>query len=817
MSSFSGDRGAELRQLFFESAQEILQAMNEQALRLEKHPDDLEALRSLRRAVHTLKGDAAACGFRELSLLAHEFEDALVGENLAQSAATVETALTAADVFGEMLEAYSTGRAVPTAKILRQMIARLAKPATAASKPTASKSAAAKTGIPKAAKPRAKAAESGAAEAKTAQAKAAASRNTKAKPKSAPSTAPSRAPLKRGGTKTAQESKEKVQRVSASEIAAANPTPGETPLPNENEPRWSEYEQVAIDSAQHRAVPVYRVQLEIDPNCAMLEAGLQIVHNILTKAGTVLAFSPATAQDLEKAPRIHAVVSSSEAQPTLARKCRVPGIVSDVNMSTLPPLAASRPEADEPQDEEAPLSAAENSIETPVAEKPASEQRKDSHRAEEASRAGATVTENLLRVDSERIDNVLNLVGELIIGRSMFQQTLHEFARRFPKDPLRTRFADAFAFQSRVLNDLQRSVMKIRMVPVEQLFRRFPRLVRDTARLCNKNVELTLAGQDTDLDKGILDQLAEPVAHLVRNAISHGIEDAPDRQRAGKPEHGTLRLAAYHQGNQVVIEIADDGKGLDAEKIRNKAVARGLVSSDDAQRLNESDLLKLIFVPGFSTAEQVTEVSGRGVGLDVVQTVMLRLKGSVSVESNPGQGTVFRLRLPLTLAIIKAILFRVEHRLYAVPLNSVAEMTRVHQSDIHLVDGHEVMQLRKEVLTLVRLGRPAEASHKKLFVLVVSHAGQKLGLVVDELSGQEELVIKALDTSILSSDLISGVSILGDGRVVLILNLASVAERRSKTHDELSCAPWGMLLPQSEQRQFRDSTSSSAAAAGGNA
>jgi two-component system chemotaxis sensor kinase CheA len=352
--------------------------------------------------------------------------------------------------------------------------------------------------------------------------------------------------------------------------------------------------------------------------------------------------------------------------------------------------------------------------------------------------------------------------------------------------------------------------MKIRMVPVEQLFRRFPRLVRDTARLCGKNVELALAGQDTDLDKGILDQLAEPVAHLVRNAISHGIEDAQERQRAGKREQGTLRLAAYHQGNQVVIEIADDGKGLDAEKIRNKAVARGLVGAEEAQRFNEADLLKLIFVPGFSTAEQVTEVSGRGVGLDVVQTVMLRLKGSVSVESNPGQGTVFRLRLPLTLAIIKAILFRVEHRLYAVPLNSVAEMTRVHQSDIHLVDGHEVTQLRKEVLTLVRLGRPAEASQDKLFVLVVSHAGQKLGLVVDELSGQEELVIKALDTSILSSDLISGVSILGDGRVVLILNLASVAERRSKTHDEFHGAPWGMLLPQSEQRQFKDSAADAA-------
>ena len=255
----------------------------------------------------------------------------------------------------------------------------------------------------------------------------------------------------------------------------------------------------------------------------------------------------------------------------------------------------------------------------------------------------------------------------------------------------------------------------------------------------------------------------------------------------------------------MVIELSDDGRGIDSTAIRNKAVAQGLIHSDEAQRMTEIELFKLIFLPGFSTAEQITEISGRGVGLDVVQNVLQRLKGSVNVESTPGRGTTFRLRLPLTLAIIKAILFRVEHRLYAVPLNAVAEMTRIHQSDVHLVDGHEVLQLRKEVLTLVRLGRPAETTgDSKLFVLVVSHAGQKLGLVVDELAGQEELVIKALDTNLLSSDLISGVSILGDGRVVLILNLAAVAERRSRVRNELGTAPWGLLLPLVEARQFQE-------------
>ena len=763
MSTFSGERGAELRQIFFESAQEILQSMNEEALRLEKQPNNLEALRSLRRAVHTLKGDAAACGFRELSHLAHEFEDALAGENLAQSAAVVETALTAADVFGEMLEAYSTGKAVPAGKTLLHMIAKLAAPGQ-----------------------------------KTGRAKQDA---FKAKAKSAAKGRPQKSETV---TKTAKKTKRTSGQSASVEATAQS---------KENPPLWTEYERIAIEAAQHKPVPVYHLRLNLDPHCAMLEAALQIVRTILTKAGDILAFSPSATVDLEASRKIEAVVSSKEASETLSRKCRVPGIVAEIKLETLPPLGTSRSEEVAESNEAKAIASGDASAGLLPSEKPQKE--KDAYRTDEGARAANTSTENLLRVDAERIDNVLNLVGELIIGRSMFQQTLLEFAKRFPKDPLRTRFADAFAFQSRVLNDLQRSVMKIRMVPVEQLFRRFPRLVRDTARACEKNVELLLVGQETDLDKGILDSLAEPVAHLVRNAISHGIESPQERQRAGKPEQGMLRLAAYHQGNQVVIEIADDGKGLDAEKIRNKAVARGLVGAEEAHRLSESDLLKLIFVPGFSTAEQITEVSGRGVGLDVVQNVLLRLKGSVSVESNPGHGSVFRLRLPLTLAIIKAILFRVEHRLYAVPLNSVAEMTRVHQSDIHLVDGHEVMQLRKDVLTLVRLGRPAEASSDKLFVLVVSHAGQKLGLVVDELSGQEELVIKALDTSILSSDLISGVSILGDGRVVLILNLASVAERRGQTHNELSEAPWGMLLPQSEMRQFENAAI--AAKAGGRA
>src|SRR4029077_16446673 len=279
----------------------------------------------------------------------------------------------------------------------------------------------------------------------------------------------------------------------------------------------------------------------------------------------------------------------------------------------------------------------------------------EEHAAAGKANPAAGLAENILRVDAERIDSVLNLVGELIIGKSMLQQAFIEFARHVPKETLRGRFSDAMSFQSRVLSDLQRSVMKIRMVPVEQLFRRFPRVVRDVAKQCGKDVELIISGQDTDLDKSLLDVIAEPLTHLVRNSVSHGIENAEERARAGKRPRGTIRLTSYHHGNQVIVEIRDDGRGIDAQVVKTKAVEKGLITTEEAERMSESDILSLIFTPGFSTAEEITEVSGRGGGLDVVQTVLHRLKGSVDIETRVGHSTTFRLKLPLTLAIIKAL------------------------------------------------------------------------------------------------------------------------------------------------------------------
>jgi two-component system chemotaxis sensor kinase CheA len=702
MTQFSDERGAEMRELFFETAQELLQSLNEEALKLEKHPGDAELVRSIRRIVHTLKGDAAACGFRELSNAAHELEDALALESASSHGSLAEVAFAAADTFGSMLTAYRRKGKLPSAAPLEKMIREISR-----------------------------------------QPKAGNKLSRKESKKTAKTTAKTTA-KKSAGSKSLK----RAAPVAARPVA------------------WTEYEKLAVQNALSGGKHVYQLTAIIDRRCAMPIAARQLVLNALKTSAEILGTRP-EAGSAESTKRMDLLLASEKSVEQLAAKCRIPSVISDVSAELIK-AAAAEPVDDKTTADPSPANATESGEE---------------HGGTAKAAMAPAHAENILRVDAERIDNVLNLVGELIIGRSMLQQAFTEFARHVSKEALRGRFSDAMAFQSRVLSDLQRSVMKIRMVPVEQLFRRFPRMVRDVAKQCGKDVELVMSGQDTDLDKSLLDVIAEPLTHLVRNAVSHGIESAEERARAGKPARGTIRLTSYHHGNQVIVEIRDDGRGIDAQVVKSKAVEKGLIAAEEAERLTESEILSLVFTPGFSTAEEITEVSGRGVGLDVVQTVLHRLKGSVDIETRVGHSTTFRMKLPLTLAIIKALLFRVEQRLYAVPLNAVAEIARARESDVHQVHNYEVLQLRDRVLPLVRLGRApgvgTEASGK-IFVLVISMGDRKLGLIVGSLEGEEELVIKALDDQTVATDLISGASILGDGRVVLIVNLPAIVERHSK-------------------------------------
>jgi two-component system, chemotaxis family, sensor kinase CheA len=684
------DRGGELRALFFESANELLQSLNEAGLELESRPADDDVIRRVRRAVHTLKGDSAACGFHKLSELAHELEDALTPQIAhARPADFAELVLTAADSFGAMLTAYQRKAEPPAVEALHAMIRKLL--------------------------------------------------NEPASPKTAGPVLPQ--------------------------------------LPAQF--AWTEYEQLMISEAVHRGETVYNVALRIDPHSLMRAAAFQLIRNVLHGSGTVIALRPEDNVAAATVEIVEAALASSQPEERLLQRCRIPSIVSDVHLERA--STADTPDHEllgdllEAQAAKSVAGAAETT-ESGAATNPST-----------SGSAATTVAESTLRVDATRIDAVMNLVGELIIGKSMLNRTLTEFDQKHSRDPLRAKLADAMAFQARILDELHKCVLKIRMVPVEQLFRRFPRVVRDVAKQCGKDVALELSGQNTDLDKGILDALSEPLMHLVRNAVDHGIEPAGERLTTGKPARGTVYLNAYHQGTQVVIEVRDDGRGMDPARLRTQAVEKGILKLEEAKRLTDQDTLNLIFESGFSTAAEVTEVSGRGIGMDVVRTVLDRLKGTVHVSSQRGRGTAIQLRAPLTLASIQTLLFRVGGRLFAVPLSSVVEITRITAPEIHRIDQREVLRLRDQILTLVRLDHlsrlrsiDTQPVRKKHFVIVIGAAEKRFGLLVDSLVGEEELVIKALPSEIVSSDLVSGASILGDGTVVLILNVPAVLSRASR-------------------------------------
>ncbi len=649
MSGHPEDRNSELRALFFEGAGELLQSLNEAGLDLEANPADEEVIRRVRRAVHTLKGDSAACGFHKLSELAHEVEDALFPQ-IGQSAGSrlADLVLVAADNFGAMLSAYQRNVEPPAADSLRAMIRGLI---------------------------------------------------------DAPGPSPSTASA-------------------AVDIAARF--------------QWTEYEQLMISEAVHRGETVYNVALRVDPASLMHAAAFQLIRNVLHGCGTVIALRPEDSFATETLEIVEAALASRQTQEHIAQRCRIPSVVSDFRIERAPTLETAEHEllGDLLEKQAANLASKAGEMGASAT----------AQKAPAVGSAAATLAESTLRVDAARIDAVMNLVGELIIGKSMLNRSLTEFDQRHARDPVRAKLADALAFQSRVLDELHKCVLKIRMVPVEQLFRRFPRLVRDVAKQCGKDVALELSGQNTDLDKGILDALAEPLMHVVRNAVDHGVEDAEERIAAGKPARGTVYLNAYHQGTQVVIEIRDDGRGIDLAEIRKLAVEKGIVKAGDIQRLSDSEALNLIFA-------------------------------------------TIQLRVPLTLASIQTLLFRVAGRLFAVPLSSVVEITRITDADIHCVDQREVLRLRDQILTLVRLNSlsqihavAAQDSQKKKrsFVIVIGAAEKRFGLVVDHLVGEEELVIKALPEEIISSDLVSGASILGDGTVVLILNVPAVLSRLSR-------------------------------------
>jgi two-component system chemotaxis sensor kinase CheA len=776
MSDYLDPNNEELLKDFFSEAQSQVEALEQNVLVLENESGNRDAVDEIFRAAHTLKGGAATVEMGELTAFTHLVEDvldAIRSDAVSVDEAVVDTLLAAIDVVKAMLAERMNGRvyAEDSSAVEGRLAALLPE---------------------------------GAARKKVAPKKPAAS---PAKP------------------------------------AAAAPATG----------KLSEYEILELKEAAVPGATVFRVAVTFNEDNVMNTVGGIQVFATLKEAGTVLRTIPDFERLYEDTfyPVVEYYIASTRKIEDLRKFVSIPDVTLKAEIDPIgAPAATAKVEPVAPVKSVpkvapvsaptkvpvAPASAQESTraLEAAIAEVHEADDADKAQREADAKKAGREAGA-ILRVDSKRIDNLLNLVSETVITKATFNQVSSQFGElltqlqstetvyrekvkdlfdslpdylesirqgRTIKDirkEIGEKFGDLFTlfdpfeatlktnvgkFRStaqnlgRITGELQEGVMRIRMVPISQIFSRFPRLVRDLSKSLNKKINLVIEGEDTELDKSVIEDLLDPIMHSVRNSIDHGIE-APDvRLAAGKAEEGKVLLRASNEGNMIVIEIADDGKGIDVDAVKAKAVERGLIHPN--KTLTDVEAFNLIFEAGFSTAAQVTNISGRGVGLDVVRRQIEKLNGTVTVSSERGKGTKFTIKLPLTLAIIQGLLVRVGREIYSIPITSVIESHRIKPTEIKMIDNYEVFNIRNDVISLLRLNRlfgiKTNEQRDFHFVVIVGTAEKKVGLMVDSLIGEEDVVIKPLRDQFTNSPGIAGASILGDGSVSLIIDVSQLLD-----------------------------------------
>ncbi|QQW63462.1 hybrid sensor histidine kinase/response regulator [Helicobacter pylori] len=448
--------------------------------------------------------------------------------------------------------------------------------------------------------------------------------------------------------------------------------------------------------------------------------------------------------------------------------------------------------------------------ETPKTETPKAPKTETKARAKadtEENKAPSIGVEQTVRVDVRRLDHLMNLIGELVLGKNRLIRIYSDVEERYDGEKFLEELNQVVSSISAVTTDLQLAVMKTRMQPVGKVFNKFPRMVRDLSRELGKSIELIIEGEETELDKSIVEEIGDPLIHIIRNSCDHGIEPLEERRRLNKPETGKVQLSAYNEGNHIVIKISDDGKGLDPVMLKEKAIEKGVISERDAEGMSDREAFNLIFKPGFSTAKVVSNVSGRGVGMDVVKTNIEKLNGIIEIDSEVGVGTTQKLKIPLTLAIIQALLVGVQEEYYAIPLSSVLETVRISQDEIYTVDGKSVLRLRDEVLSLVRLSDIFKVdaileSNSDVYVVIIGLADQKIGVIVDYLIGQEEVVIKSLGYYLKNTRGIAGATVRGDGKITLIVDVGAMMDMAKSIKVNITT-----LMNESENTKSKNSPS----------
>ena len=671
---FSSAELEELRKVFYSQAYEIVENLQEALLKLENDIEDAVALKTIKRYVHTLKGDSNSFSLTSIGTLCHSMEDilSLIMDN-SQSAnhEAVDLLLNCVEIINRLLlesEAGSNGTGIEeiTEKIATFKMGSYGRPET--------------------------------------------------------------------------------------HDKAAKTT-------------HTEYQRLQIENSLKNGLNVFNVEIVFDPGCGEKSVGALMAAQRLNSLGEVIQSLPdIESGDFGQAERMNILFSTKLAGEEVKRDAFIAGVTLEINIT---PYNNTFRHAEL-------VSASNNNSGYETLNQVQGDNKKIFQQP---------VKSEMLRIEVSKVDRIINLVGELIIGRSMIDQIAKDIENGNLTNDITARIFTANSYMERIVSDLQKGVMKMRMVPINNVFRRFPKVVRDLSMEKGKKVRLDIRGRETELDKGIVDVLGEPLSHIIRNSIDHGIEESASRKSAGKPEEATISMRAYHEASHIVIEVEDDGRGLDVTRIKEKAVERGFFTGDEADKLSDKDAFNLIFISGLSTSETISETSGRGVGMDVVKSAVEGMKGTVEVESTAGQGTKFVLRLPLTLAVIKALLFEVGEKLYAIPISVIAEVTRVLSKDLVTVDGRDTLMLSDKIISMIHLRKllgtgPIKSDYdSKRFALTFNIGGGSIGLLIDRLAGQQELVIKAVDECYAQSGLVSGASILGDGRVVLILNAPAIYKK----------------------------------------
>ncbi len=732
----------EYQDIFLEEADEQLQELNQNLLELEKNPEDIDIINNIFRAAHSLKSSAAFVGLNDLSDLAHKMENLLQGirdQTMQITPEIVDVIFKCFDEINGVIEAVASGE--EPSQDLTWIINEI---------------------------------------------------------KAVSEKAQGEAPVSPG-----------IERKKSA-------SPAGTAVPKTSfESSDMSFIKQNIESGEQ----CFEVTVFIEPNAQMKWVKAQLVINNLEKISSIVKTIPSLEglSDDEENSIFKVIFTTTRQMAEISRSCNIDQIsrikvreisldrqgnklllkfsdVGEVGLQEEPEIAAPAEEPVEAiieyQDTE------EVDIEADVDEISIEDVKNQDQQEGDRRRSPVLKT---VKVSIEKLDQLLNNVGELVIANSGFFRLYEEIRKIGGDKSITNEFKSRMEQMSRIAKDLQTGIMKTRMVPIGQVFTRFNRLVRDLAKEHDKKIELVIQGEDTELDKKVIDAIGEPLMHLIRNAIDHGIESPEQRKQLGKSEVAHVTLNAHQGGNQIFVEVSDDGRGLDVEQIKRKVIEKQMATVEALANMDSTDICNFIFAPGFSTAKKVTDISGRGVGMNVVKEIVNELNGNVSIETEVGMGTRFVLAFPLTLAIIPAIMTRVRKEMYAIPLSDVNETIKISQSDITTIEGHEVINLRGEILSLLRLSRfvglkSGLKKDEKIPVVVVQYGNRKIGLMVDYLEGKLEIVIKSLEHNYKTVGGLAGASILGDGSICLILDVAAMINKTIADQDRLTRVDFDMDL-----------------------